>query len=95
MKGFSIIFRISKEMDAQISKDESSFENINIKCRPTVIAAAYESLCTNDWLTAKEELDAKYSKNPDDVRHRFLCSVLQVGNKIYFFHSLAILKLIR
>ena len=50
-------------MNAKVSSDESSLENISISARPMKIAEDYTLLLSNAWLDAKSELDELV---PDD-----------------------------
>ena len=44
-------------MNAKVSSDESSLENISIQARPMKIAEDYSLLLSNVWLDAKSALD--------------------------------------
>ena len=57
--------RLAAEMNAKVSSDESSLENISIQARPMKIAEDYTWLMSNAWLDAKSALD---EISPDDMR---------------------------
>ena len=49
--------KISQAMSVKISADESSFENITVPNRPMNIADRYKKMNSEEWLSAKQEID--------------------------------------
>ena len=60
-----------------MSADESSLENVNIKDRPMTIASEYELICSNQWLSAKMELDLQEDLE-EEVKLKFFRDILLV-----------------
>ncbi|XP_064608492.1 uncharacterized protein LOC135472756 isoform X2 [Liolophura sinensis] len=55
--------------------DKRAFENINEKCRPSVIAMRYNALESEEWIDAKEALEDNFDKNEDEIV-KFLSDLL-------------------
>lgn len=58
--------------------DKRAFENINEKCRPSVIAMRYNALESEEWIDAKEALEDNFDKNEDEIV-KFLSDLLMVS----------------
>ena len=65
-------------MNHKVSADESNVENVSIRNRPMNIADDYESMCTDEWLQAKEALDEKIKHLADHVKVSVLFRILMV-----------------
>ena len=83
--------RLSAEMGTKVSADESSLENINIKDRPMTIASEYELICSNQWLSAKMELDLQDDLEEED-KLNFLRNIFLVRNFMIFCASAKMLE---
>ena len=68
--------RLAAEMNKKISANETSLENIAIKCRPMNIADDFNNFVSGVWLEAKRVLDEKRIDEEKCVR--FLVDIMMV-----------------
>lgn len=68
-----------------VRSDNRHFENINERCRPSLVAMRYNTLESQEWMDAKESLEDLSSTDEETV-NKFLCSLLMVrySPEIYF-----------
>lgn len=85
---FSIFCRLcSSPAKAVIRRDNRQFENINERCRPSVIAMKYDTLESQEWVDAKESLEDTTNRDEEEIV-KFLCFMLMVS--IFFCNNNAI-----
>ena len=66
-------------MNAKVSSDASSLENISIQARPMKIAEDYTQLMSSTWLDAKSELDDVFKDDTNEAELvQLLLDVLMV-----------------
>lgn len=65
----------SSPAKAVIRRDNRQFENINERCRPSVIAMKYDTLESQEWVDAKESLEDTTNRDEEEIV-KFLCFML-------------------
>ena len=79
------LIRLAAEMNKKISTNETSLENIAIKCRPMNIADDFNNFVSSVWLEAKQVLDG--SRMGEEKSVRFLTDTMMVGILKYIFNA--------
>ncbi|KAL5012070.1 hypothetical protein ScPMuIL_010621 [Solemya velum] len=70
--------RFTRSVKPMMRPDNRQFENINERCRPSVIGMAYNDLESQEWVDAKDSLEDDVDENEIN---RFLCAVIMESYK--------------
>lgn len=68
-------------METKIEESEENLENINRSNRPMKLVEEFGSLCSNEWLDAKMQLD-DIMEDMDQLKYAFLANIFMVSRKL-------------
>ena len=74
-----IFFSTGQRLSMDLQQNETSHENINTKCRPSVIAEKYQTLTFQTASTLKEHLSNADEQDWKQFLSRYICAVYMVS----------------
>ncbi|XP_067661536.1 myosin-2 heavy chain, non muscle-like [Haliotis asinina] len=90
--------KLTSSVKPMVRADNRLTENINERCRPSVIAMRYNTLESQEWMDAKESLEDSSGMDEEEIT-RFLCSSImqtyEASREVYQCLELAIGELLR
>ncbi|XP_041358715.1 uncharacterized protein LOC121375364 [Gigantopelta aegis] len=90
--------KVTSSVKPMVRTDNRHTENINERCRPSVIAVQYNTMESQVWVDAKETLEDSTGQDEEDIA-RFLCAALMTSYEtsldVYRHLELAIAELLR